>query len=278
MCVYMRVSKNSYYHWLKVKDKAAITTPKMQLKERIKLIFKDSREIYGSYRIQKKLEREGLFYSRSYVGLLMREMGLRSILKRRFVVTTDSNHQYLIAKNELNRDFYSLKLGEKWVSDITYIRVNDHWNYLTTIIDLADRKVVGWSLSEDMTTQNTVMKAWIDARRTREICSGFIFHSDRGVQYASNKMTNLFNFNIKTTQSMSRKGNCWDNAVAESFFKTIKYEWLYRFKFTSYNQLFESIQDYINWYNTQRLHSSLGYLTPLEIHFCQTDLSALHPG
>jgi len=213
MCTYMRVRKNSYYHWLKVKDKAAITTPKMQLKERIKLIFKDSREIYGSYRIQKKLEREGLFYSRSYVGLLMKEMGLRSILKRRFVVTTDSNHQYLIAKNELNRDFYSLKLGEKWVSDITYIRVNDHWNYLTTIIDLADRKVVGWSLSEDMTTQNTVMKAWIDARRTREICSGFIFHSDRGVQYASNKMTDLFNFNIKTTQSMSRKGNFGSNNI-----------------------------------------------------------------
>ena len=94
-----------------------------------------------------------------------------------------------------------------------------------------------------MTTQNTVMKAWIDARRTREICPGFIFHSDRGVQYASNKMTNLFNFNIKTTQSMSRKGNCWDNAVAESFFKTIKYEWLYRFKYTSFNQLFDSIED-----------------------------------
>jgi len=261
----MGVRKNSYYHWLKVKDKAAITTPKKYLKERIKLLFKNSREIYGSYRIQKKLEREGLFYSRSYVGLLMREMSLRSILKRRFVVTTDSNHQYLIAKNELNRDFYSLKLGEKWVSDITYIRVNDHWNYLTTIIDLADRKVVGWSLSEDMTTQNTVMKAWIDARRTREIRLGFIFHSDRGVQYASNKMTDLFNFNIKTTQSMSRKGNCWDNAVAESFFKTIKYEWLYRFKYTNYNQLFESIQDYINWYNTQRLHSSLGYLSPLEM-------------
>jgi transposase InsO family protein len=124
---------------------------------------------------------------------------------------------------------------------------------------------VGWTLSEDMTTQNTVMKAWISAQRTRTIYPDFIFHSDRGVQYASNKLTNLFYFNIKITQSISRKGNCWDNAIAESFFKTIKYEWLYRFKFKMYLQLYESIKDYINWYNTKKLHSSLGYLTPLEM-------------
>jgi len=142
--------------------------------------------------------------------------------------------------------------------------VNDDWNYLTTIIDLADRKVVGWSLSEDMTTENTILKAWLEARKTREICPLLLFHSDRGVQYASNKMTNIFNFNSKIVQSMSRKGNCWDNAVAESFFKTIKYEWLYRFKYTSFNQLFDSINEYIIWYNTSRIHSSLGYLSPLE--------------
>ena len=94
---------------------------------------------------------------------------------------------------------------------------------------------------------------------------GIIFHLDRGVQYASNKMTNLFSLNMKITQSMSRKGNCWDNAVAESFFKTIKYEWLYRFKFHTYSQLHESIHNYITWYNTKRLHSSLGYLSPLEM-------------
>jgi len=218
MCKSMKVSKNAYYHWFKSKNIALSQTPTTYLKERIKFIFEQSREIYGSHRIQKKLEREALIYSSSYIGLLMKEMGLRSVLKRKFVVTTDSNHQYLIAKNELNRDFYSQKLGEKWVSDITYIRVNDDWNYLTTVIDLADRKVVGWSLSEDMTTENTVMKAWIDARKTRNISNGFIFHSDRGVQYASNKITSLCNFNLKITQSMSRKGYCWDNAVAESFF------------------------------------------------------------
>ena len=122
----------------------------------------------------------------------MKEMGLRSVLKRKFVVTTDSNHDHLIAENELNREFYTFKLGEKWVSDITYIIVNDDWNYFTTIIVLADRKVVGWSLSEDMTTQNTLMNAWIDARNTRNISNNLIFHSDRCVQYASNQITNIF--------------------------------------------------------------------------------------
>ena len=192
-------------------------------------------------------------------------MNLISVLKKKFVVTTDSNHSFKIAENKLDRNFSSLSLGQKWVSDITYIRVNQQWNYLTTIMDLADRKIIGWSLSENMTTENTVLKVWICARRTRAINAKCIFHSDRGVQYASNKITALFSFNRKITQSMSRKGDYWDNAVAESFFKTIKYEWLNRFKYTSYNQFNVSIEQYLNWYNTERLHSSLGYLTPLEM-------------
>lgn len=265
MCKCMKISKSAYYHWLKSKDIVTIQTPKIYLSERIKVIFHENRQIYGGCRIQKMLEREGLFYSRSYVGVLMKELGLKSVLRKKYVMTTDSKHSFPVADNKLNRNFTSLKLGEKWVSDITYIRVNDDWNYLTTIIDLADKKVVGWALSDDMTTENTVMKAWVCARQNRGINAGFIFHSDRGVQYASNKMGNLFSFNRKITQSMSRKGNCWDNAVAESFFKTIKHEWLYRFKFNSYNQLYDAIEDYIHWYNTKRLHSSLGYLSPLEM-------------
>jgi transposase InsO family protein len=233
--------------------------------DRIRAVFIDSREIYGSYRVQKMLEKESLYYSRSYVAVLMKEMGLRSILKRKFVVTTDSNHSYPISKNILDRKFDSYKIGEKWVSDITYIRVNDDWNYLTTIMDLADRKIVGWSLSEDMTTENTVWKAWLLATNTRKIRYNFIFHSDQGVQYASNKMSCVLRNNIKITQSMSRKGNCWDNATAESLFKTIKYECTNRYKFTSNKQLFDCLEDYIRWYNTKRIHSTLGYKTPLEM-------------
>lgn len=258
----MRVSRNAYYHWLKTKDNQ--NTKLIYLKERIRSIFQASHQIYGSIRVQKMLARENLVYSVSYISHLMRKLELKSVLKKKFVVTTDSDHNNPIATNSLNREFNALEIGKKWISDITYIRVGDHWNYLTTIIDLADRKVVSWVLSTDMTTENTIYKAWIKARNTRNIKEGFIFHSDRGVQYTSNKITTLFNENIKITQSMSRKGNCWDNAVAESFFKTIKYEWLNRYKFTNQKQLYNSIDKYIKWYNTKRIHSSLDYLTPLE--------------
>lgn len=265
MCKAMKISTNAYYKWLKNKDLIKVKTSLFLLKERIQYHFEKSRMIYGSYRIQASLKREGLIYSRAYVAVLMRKMSLKSILRRKYVVTTDSNHLFPIAENKLDRNFNSYQLGEKWVSDITYIRVNDQWNYLTTIMDLADRKIVGWNLSEDMTVENTVLKAWIKARQTRNISENFIFHSDRGVQYASKKMTNLFFFNKKITQSMSRKGNCWDNAVAESFFKTIKNECLNSYYFSSTSQLNHCIQNYISWYNTERLHSTLGYLTPLEM-------------
>ena len=265
MCSCLKVSKNAYYHWLKAKDVTKEKASKLHLKARILSIFEESREIYGSARIQKMLEREGLPYCRSYIVKLMKKMRLKSILKRKFIATTDSKHSFPVANNILDRNFKSYKLGEKWISDITYVKVGEHWNYLTTIMDLADRKIVGWALSEDMTAENTIIKAWSNARKTRNIISGFIFHSDRGVQYAANKMTNIFSFNRKITQSMSRKGNCWDNAVAESFFKTIKYEWLNRLIFKSYFQLYKAIDQYISWYNTKRLHSALGYITPLEM-------------
>lgn len=265
MCYCMRVSKNAYYHWLQEKDVPMKETSTTNLKARISILFEENREIYGSYRIQKMLEREQLTYSRSYVARLMKDLGLRSILKRKFVITTDSKHSYPIAKNVLNRNFESNSIGKRWVSDITYIRVKDDWNYLTTIMDLADRKIVGWSLSEDMTVENTVWSAWLSAISVRNIKFNFIFHSDQGVQYAANKVACALRANIKITQSMSRKGNCWDNAAAESLFKTIKYECINRYKFTSNQQLFESLKEYINWYNTKRIHSTLGYKTPLEM-------------
>jgi transposase InsO family protein len=188
---------------------------------RIAVIFKDIKEVYGSHRIQKMLEREDLFYSRAYVAVLMKKLGLRSVLKRKFVITTKSDHSYPIANNVLNREFGSQTIGEKWVSDITYIRVKDDWNYLTTIMGFADRKLVAWSLSEDMTVENTVWRAWTSAISTRKTKSNFIFYSDRVVQYASNKITGMLRENIKISQSMSIKGNFWDNAADQSLFNTI---------------------------------------------------------
>ena len=264
MCAILRISRNSFYKWKKnidlVKKKKTIA-----LKLKITEIWKRSRKLYGSLKITKSLAREGLNYHPSYVSKLMKEIGIKSLTKRRYVVTTNSNHKFNISQNILDRKFQVNELGKVWVSDITYIRCKDRWIYLTTMIDLADRKIVGWSLSEDMTAENTVYKAWIQARKNRDIVDdNFIFHSDRGSQYACEKMTKLFKYNNKITQSMSRKGNCWDNAVAESFFKTIKCELIYRTSLNSFTQAYEKIEDYIDWYNTKRIHQSLGYLTPLE--------------
>lgn len=206
MCTCMRVSKNSYYTWLKTRGMKNTKPSLLYLKERIKKLFYANKEVYGSVRIQKALEKEGLFYARSYVSILMKELGLKSVVSRQFKVsTTDSNHSLAIAENVLNRDFTSCKIGEKWVSDITYIKVANKWNYVTTIIDLADRKIVSWVLSDDMTTENTVYKTWLLARKNRKITDNHIFHSDRGVQYASNKMKRALGNSNKITQSMSRK-------------------------------------------------------------------------
>ena len=142
--------------------------------------------------------------------------------------------------------------------------MKDTWNYLTVILDLADRKVVGWSVSKGMKVEETTLRAWYRARSKRAIKDHLIFHSDRGVQYASHKMRILFSSNTRITQSMSRKGDCWDNAVAESFFKTIKYEWLNQFRFENIMDLKAAVHQYMQWYNTKRIHSTLGYKTPLE--------------
>lgn len=148
-------------------------------------MFNQSRQTYGSYRIQKMLEREGLNYCRSYVAIIMKKLGLRSVLSKEFrVCTTDSNHSFPLSKNVLDRDFSSEKLGDKWVSDITYIKVGKDWNYLTIILDLADRKIISWVLTVDMSTENTVYRTWLLARNKRDITDNHIFHSDRGVQYA----------------------------------------------------------------------------------------------
>jgi putative transposase len=265
MCKLLRVSSNSYYTWLQFKDIDKTKSETVYLKKRIKAIFNQSNQIYGSVRTCEQLKREGLNYHRSYIALLMKEMGLKSVLSKKFrVCTTDSNHSFSIAKNVLNRDFKTKELGHKWVSDITYIRVKNKWNYVTTIIDLADRKLLAWTISHDMTTENTVYKTWLEARKKRNITDNHIFHSDRGVQYASNRITSLLEKNKKITQSMSRKGNCWDNAVAESFFKTLKYECTNRHRFRSIFHATRVIDNYMKWYNNERLHSAIKYKTPAE--------------
>jgi len=223
--------------------------------------------VYGSPRIAQYLEENNIVtYSKTTVARCMQRLNLVARPKRKFVVTTDSDHDFKIADNLLDRNFDVECINTCWVSDITYILVDRRWMYLTTFIDLADRMVVGWSLSNNMTAADTVCAAFADAVRKRGITkeSQLMIHSDRGVQYASTEFRNLISI-YDCIQSMSRKGNCWDNAVAESFFKTIKIEALNRYNFKDSVVLRKVIFRYIDgFYNTVRFHSALGGLSPLK--------------
>lgn len=258
----LSVSRSGYYKWLKNKEVNSVV--KERLNEQIKEAFEESRNTYGSPRIVLKLKKKNIEVSESTVARRMKSLNISPRRKKRFKITTDSNHDLKISPHLLKRKFRVKELGKVWVSDITYIRLKHSFVYLTTIIDLADRIVVGWNLSNNMTDEDTVIPAFEKALKRRPIAPGLLFHSDRGGQYASIEFRKLLKA-AKCKQSMSRKGNCWDNAVAESFFKTIKSELLNRHKFENISEVYSAIFDYIDgWYNTKRIHSYLDGKSPSE--------------
>ncbi len=264
MCKVLGVSRSGFYSWLKRKpSKRAVENE--NLMEQIRVIHRKSKGTYGSPRISEELKKSYVHVSRRRVARLMKKANIQTKNKKRFKATTNSKHKFPIAPNLLNREFKVEELGKVWVSDITYIRTTEGWLYLTVIIDLCDRKVIGWSTSSTLKTSETVVPAWKMAVKNRPVDDSLIFHSDRGVQYACTEFKELLAANPFVKQSMSRKGDCWDNAVAESFFKTLKTEWIYRNKYASKRQATVSVFEYIEtWYNTQRSHSSLNYLSPEE--------------
>lgn len=260
MCKVLEVSSSSYYKW----KSAAIskrTLRKNEIKQQIKTIYFASKQRYGSPRITAELNALGYQISRITVAKYMKELGLRSKLSKKFKVTTDSKHNYLVVDNVLNRNFIVDQPSKVWVSDITYIHTKEDFLYLTSVIDLYDRKMIGWSLSNTMSTEETTLAAWKMAIKNRNVQEGMIFHSDRGVQYANSKFANTIT-SYKVVRSMSRKGNCWDNAVAESFFKTLKAELIYGNRLKTKQQMEVDIFEYIEiWYNKKRRHGALNYKT-----------------
>lgn len=257
----MRVGSRSYYSWQK-RSKEPKDSKSSILEHKIQAIYFDKKQRYGSPRITAELLDNGIKVSRITVAKYMKNMGLRSKIGKKFKVTTDSKHSHKIMDNVLDRNFQPSQPSKVWVSDITYIHTKEGFLYLTTVLDLYDRKCIGWSISDGMKTEDTSLAAWQMAIKHRQLSAGLIFHSDRGVQYACEKFSNMLDSYKIVIRSMSRKGNCWDNAVAESFFKTLKSEQIYGNKLVSKEQMRLELFEYIEiWYNRERRHSTLGNLT-----------------
>lgn len=261
MCKVFKVSKSRYYEWRNYMPSKRDHENRALLFE-IGRIHEQSKATYGSPRITNELRSRGFKVSRPRVARLMKQSRIRAVHAKKFVVTTDSKHTYPVMDNKLGRNFYASHQGQTWVSDITYIRTVKGWLYLTVILDLFDRKIIGWSQSKDLTAKNTSVAAWKMAVKNRTPGEKLLFHSDRGVQYACHEFASLLGSYRGVERSMSRKGNCWDNAVAESFFKTLKVELIYRHRFINEQDAALSVFEWIEtWYNRNRRHSALGYLT-----------------
>jgi putative transposase len=244
MCQVLQVSVSGFYYWLQ--HPVSVREKKQQkLLASIKEVYQKSSCRYGSPRIAVELREQGIMASRPRVARLMRKAHLRSITRKKYrVQTTDSNHSYTIAENHLNRNFSAKELAKKWVSDLTYIRTLEGWLYLTMILDLADRKIVGWALSATMEAKDTTVASWQMALNNRPLHGKLLFHSDRGVQYACQEFSDQLK-DKPVLQSMSRKGNCWVNAVAESFFKTMKTEMVYHCSYQTKAQAKLAVFEYV---------------------------------
>jgi putative transposase len=261
MCRVLQVSRSGYYSWID-RPESKRSEENRRLLTAIKYIHKESKSIYGSPRITQALPARAMKASQNRVARMMAKNGIKSKVKRKFRVTTQSDHTLPISPNLLHQDFSASAPNLKLVSDITYIHTREGWLYLTTVIDLFHRKIVGWSMSNRMTAEQTTIAALKQYVKHCSPAVGVIFHSDRGVQYACCDFRELLEKN-GFIQSMSGKGNCYDNAVAESFFKTLKTELIYHERYRTRAEARASIFEYIEtFYNRVRKHSYLEYLSP----------------
>lgn len=262
MCEVIKVSKSGFYHWMK-RQRNPITRREKYLYLRILEAYEQNKGRYGSPRIYKTLRSWGVMCYENQIANIMHKYGLKAKSKLKYRHTTDSRHSKNIAPDLLQRNFKVTDKDRVYVGDITYIWTHEGWLYLATVIDLYSRRVVGWKVSNRI-TKELVIGALNEAVNKRKPAEGLIFHSDRGSQYASDEYVSLLaNYNILA--SMSRKGDCWDNAVAESFFKTIKRELINWYKFKTREEAEMRIFEYIEiFYNKQRLHSSNDYMSPID--------------
>jgi putative transposase len=259
LCKVMQVSRSAYYKWQSSNNLP--NTEEIVLKNKIQHLFEKSRKTYGSRRLVKALCLEGFKIGRFKVRSLMERLKLKPRYPKRFKSTTDSNHALAIAPNILNRQFSPDKPSEIWTTDITYVWTLEGWIYVAVVIDLYSRQVVGWAIDDNMKTSMCI-NALQMAYWRKKPANGLIHHSDRGSQYASHCYREQLS-TMGMIQSMSRKGNCWDNSPTERFFRSLKSEYLNYERFRSKAMAKLSVLDYIAFYNGQRMHSTLGYKTPV---------------
>jgi len=268
MCHVLGVTRSGYYAWRR-RGPGVRARRDAELLGLIRKSHRLSRGRYGSPNVHEDLREWGERTGRKRVARLMREAGIRSKVARRFRVTTQSGHALPVAGNLLQRDFAAAAPNRVWVSDITYLWTREGWLYLCVVLDLWDRKVVGWSMNERLVSELAV-DALGKAVAQRRPTEGLLFHSDRGVQYASD----VFRVELGRhgmTQSMSRKGDCWDNAVAESFFSILKRELVHHETYLTRAEARLSVFEYIEgWYNRKRRHSTLGRISPLAFESAMT--------
>ncbi len=262
LCRALRVAKSGYYAWCG-RQPSARHRENETITQRIREHFEVSRQTYGSPRILRDLREEGIACGKHRVAKLMKQAGLCALLPRRFQVTTDSKHALPVAKNLLNQDFTASKADERWAADITYLWTGEGWLYLAVVLDLFSRRVVGWSMQASL-HKELVLGALVMALGQRRPDSGLLHHSDQGSQYASADFQQALEA-AQIACSMSRRGDCYDNAVVESFFGTLKQELVNRCRFATRESARQAVFEYIEvWYNRQRRHSSLGYVSPAE--------------
>jgi putative transposase len=260
LCAVLDVSRSGYYAWC-VRPPSERAIADRELTEEIRNIHEASEQRYGSPRIHEELGANDTHVSRKRVARLMREGGISARTKRRFVKTTDSKHDFPIAPNLLQRDFTADAPNETWVGDITYLDTREGWLYLAVLIDLYSRRVVGWAMSERIDTA-LAMGALNMALAQRKPQRGLVHHTDRGCQYASHEYRRLLR-GIGAECSMSRKGDCWDNAVAESFFASLRKELTNRVDFLTRDAARSNVFEYIEaFYNRVRRHSTISYKSP----------------
>jgi len=266
MCSVLAISKSGFYAWLKRELKPK-TRDMASFDVRVKAVFEAHHGRYGSPRITRQLQAEGVTCSHTRVERSMKRQGLHAVVKKQFRCTTDSNHHLPVFDNILDRDFTTTAVNQKWVGDITYCATNEGWLYIATILDLHSRAVIGWAMDKHMKA-SLVCDALMMALFRTGFPQGVILHHDRGSQYCSHAYRNLIDLH-QLTGSMSRRGNCWDNAVAESFFHTLKNELIHQRHFNNREQAKQEVFDYIEtYYNRKRLHSTIDYRTPAEVQWC----------